>query len=281
MQNNDPTAVKGGGLVDFSYEDMVAEYANTPPPAAPRTSDDRAELDKFPILDTNRRITKPDKPSKLAFGMSGLPDLTAPIPAKNLPTKARSANRYLLQKQFDKRMAEKAAAELSLPEYAGYAGKVTTAVFFKAPHTRPDVNDAVLRHIFTVDGARGTQAAIRAKVQSEFPGESVSKGWTAPLSTWMLKKAILVARSNGAPFDTMAIKGKYTLSSLHKLAKAAVARSRGTRHTYKAAIAIGAEQVFINGQPFTISINVSKGTKYPTVRIPLATLRKVLDSPIS
>lgn len=277
MSYQEPEPKKGGGLIEHSFEQTLPELR-----ATLVHQEIEQKLDNFPLLNTNTREAAGVQRSIESLKSNPrTPNLNAISPSTKHKSIPATATRFALQKELRATVNAAIKAELQRPEYQGFAAKAEVNAFIKASPHRPLIDKAVLAHIFTHRGAMGTQTAIRNKVSNDLPGMPVGKDWTKPLTSWMLKTARAQATGSGTPFNTIPITGKHSLSSLHKLARAAVAETRGVRHAYKAIITLDGEHVYINGHPFKISINRAKGRDYPVVRVGVEKLRDVLNKPIT
>lgn len=138
------------------------------------------------------------------------------------------------------------------------------------------VMDAILAQILTPTGAAGTQTAIRSRVAAMFPSLPIPKDWTKPLPAWAIGKLKRRLGSCGTPFSSMKPVAGWSLSALHREAKAAMAHAEDGCVTFKAEVALGDGVVTINGVSFKIQDNIVKGVPYPATRIPLARLREAL-----
>ena len=170
----------------------------------------------------------------------------------------------------------KAAQEATQKQFPELKVRAKPSVSMKPQPGSNQVMQALIDTILTRVGAESSQTVIREKVQAQFPQHAVTKNWTACLPDWATKKIRKRLYSLAPPFDQLKLPSKLSLSALHKAAKHAWTMHQTGTYRGKAQIEISKDTLIINGQPFKISLNKSKGHTYPIARVNVDVLRDLL-----
>lgn len=162
-------------------------------------------------------------------------------------------------------------------QYPSVKVGVKPSVSMKPQPGSNQVMQALIDTILTRVGAESSQTVIREKVQAQFPQHAVTKNWTALLPDWATKKIRKRLCTLAPPFDQLKLPSKLSLSTLHKATKSAWSMHQTGTYRGRAQIEISKDTLIINGQPFKISLNKSKGHTYPIARVNVDVLRDHLD----
>lgn len=210
----------------------------------------------------------------------------APAPSAGLSSPAAMRRKFNSALEQDRRQAEaelathpslKAAQQDIQRRYPSVKVGVQPRVSMKPPPGSNLVMQALIDAILTRVGAESSQTEIREKVQARFPQHTVTKNWTAALPDWATKKIRKRLCTLAPPFDQLKLPSKLSLSALHKAMKNAWSMHQTGTYRGRAQIEISKDTLIINGQPFKISLNKSKGHTYPIARVNVDVLRDLLD----